>query len=192
MMWQTRIYGFPAFSVVRKIFWVTYSYQLGFRWLPSDGPQRFSLTCVHWSTSTGQLENAPFEDRWISLLMSFYQMIKKKHLKKKRFWKTGWLKNVFFCLPESISSWIVNHQILGRGSIFDSNCLSYLKSKSCALKPMLPPIFGVPGLNLSLSHPTCRILWWLLIRSSMSRWMESISPWRRDGLYGLWDEVVAG
>ena len=38
--------------------------------------------------------------------------------------------------------------------MFDSNCLAYLKSKSCALKPMLPPIFGVPGLNRSLSHPT--------------------------------------
>ena len=62
----------------------------------------------------------------------------------------GW-KRFFF--PESISTWIVNHQILGRWAMFDSNCLAYLKSKSCALKPMVASRFGVPGLNLSLSHP---------------------------------------
>lgn len=55
----------------------------------------------------------------------------------------GWKR--FFCLPESISTWIVNHQILGRWAMFDSNCLAYLKSKSCALKPMLPPVLGSLG-----------------------------------------------
>ena len=29
--------------------------------------------------------------------------------------------------------------------MFDSNCLAYLKSKSCALKPMLPPVLGSLG-----------------------------------------------
>ena len=57
--------------------------------------------------------------------------------------------------------------------------LSYLKSKSCALRAQFClPGFGVLGLALSLCDDS-------LCRSLTSRWMESISPWRRDGTHGM-------